>query len=273
MKFQQPELALEDFEAALMLNPQLAKSYRGRASILASRGQHEYVLIWLTKAIHRFENPRDLVEVLFARGKAFAQMGRWNPAVSDFSAVINLKREDPQLVLAARHARGLTNVQAGRFEKAAKDFMRIKRLLSADIPDGTPPPQSIQQVDQILDWLEKAEVDPNLPWLEAMGKPIKSKTPTRPPVIRRGVKLDETIVNAWKNEPPYDSWVIRASADREYGPVRFGILASWIQDGRIDVGMKLLRADWAKWKRVERLFPDILPSNDRLVEDFPGIEL
>lgn len=273
MKFHQPELALEDFEAALILNPQLAKSYRGRASILASRGQHEYVLIWLTKAIHRFENPRDLVEVLFARGKAFAQMGRWNPAVSDFSSVIKLKREDPQLVLAARHARGLTNVQAGRFDKATKDFQRIKRLLSADIPEGGQPPQSIQQVDQILEWLEQAESDPSLPWPDSMGAPIKSKPPTRPPVIRRGVKLDETIVNAWKNQPPYDSWVVRASADREYGPVRFGILVSWLQDGRVDVGMKLLRADWAKWKRVERLFPDILPSNEKLVEDFPGIEL
>lgn len=273
LKYQQPELALEDFEAALVLNPKLPKSYRGRASVLVSRDKHEYVLIWLTKAIHRFEDPRDLVEILFARGKAFAQMGRWSPAISDFSSVINLKRDDPQLLLAARHARGLSNVQAGRFKKAMKDFKRIKRLLSADLPGDSQPPKSVQQVDQILAWLAQAQGDPNLPWLDLMGMPIKPRTPTRPPVIRRGVQLDETIRNAWQNEPPHDSWVVRTLADREYGPVRFGILTSWIEDGRIDVGMKLLRSDWAKWKRVERLFPDILPSNDRFVEDFPGIEI
>jgi hypothetical protein len=106
-----------------------------------------------------------------------------------------------------------------------------------------------------------------------LGTPIKSKTPTRPPAIRRGVKLDDATVAAWQKQPPYDSWVVRTTADREYGPVRFGILRSWIEDGRIDVGMRLLRADWAKWKRVERLFPDILPSNSKIVKDFPGIEV
>jgi len=258
----QPELALEDFEAALGLDPCVAKAYRGRASVLVSRGMHEYVLIWLTKALHRFDNDNDLVEILLARGKVFAQMGRWSPATSDFTAVVELMRHDPQILLAARHARALTAVHSGHFENATMDFRKILKLIPQDPSSAKAKERSLAQIEQILEWLGRIEAEPELPWPAILGPPIQLKPPTRPPVIRKGVILDDTSVESVKNVPPFNTWVLRTPEGKEYGPVHFGILRDWLADGRMDIGARLLRADWSNWKRVERLFPDMLPDDD-----------
>ena len=259
----QPELALEDFEAALALNPCVAKAYRGRASVLVSRGMHEYVLIWLTKALHRFDDDNDLVEILLARGKVFAQMGRWSPATSDFTAVIELMRhDDSQMLLAARHARALTAVHSGHFENATMDFRKIQKLIPQDSASAQAKARSLAQIEQILNWLSRIELEPDLPRPAILGPPIQLKTPTRPPVIRKGVILDDTSVESVHNEPPFNTWVLRTPEGKEYGPVHFGIMRDWLADGRVDVGTRLLRADWGNWKRIEQLFPDMLPDDD-----------
>ena len=270
----QMELALEDFETALALDPLRAKAYRGRATVLVSRGMHEYVLIWLTKALHRFGDTQDLVEILFARGKVFAQMGRWSPAVSDFTAVIDLVRHDPQMLSAARQSRGMTNIHSGHYEQATSDFRRIKKLLIEDSTGGRVAAQSLLQVDQILEWLERVETEPDAPRPALLGPLIKLKPPTRPPVIRKGVVLDDATVERVQNEPPYSTWVLRTAEDKEYGPVHFGILRAWLADGRVDLGARLLRADWSKWRRVESLFQDMLPDDgdSGLVDEVPHIK-
>ena len=257
----QPELAIEDFETALGLDPCVAKAYRGRASVLLSRGMHEYVLIWLTKALHRFEDDKDLVEILLARGKVFAQMGRWSPATSDFTAVIELMRHDPQMLLAARHARALTAVHSEHFENATMDFRKILKLIPQDPSSTKTKDRSLAQIEQILDWLSRIDAEPELPRPVIFGPPIQLKTPTRPPVIRKGVILDDTSVESVHNDPPFDTWVLRTPEGKEYGPVHFGILRDWLADGRVDIGTRLLRADWGNWQRVERLFPDMLPDD------------
>ena len=278
-----PDLALEDFDSALALNPRAAKAYRGRAAVLVARGLHEQVLIWLTKALHRFEDPNDLAEVLLSRGKVFAQLGRWNPAVSDFTAVIDMMRHDSHMLLAARHARGLTKIHCGRYEKATNDFQRIKKLListQSQTAEGEPatekaPSKSIQQIDLLLDWLKQVETKPDLSLPAILGPRIKLKPPTRPPVIRsKGVVIDDTTVERLQSDPPYGTWVVRTAEKKEYGPIQFGTLRNWLADGRVDVGAKLLRADWSKWRRVEKLFTEMLPddSTDEPVFDEPGIK-
>jgi len=268
----QPELALEDFESAIALNPTIAEAYRGRAAVLVSRGLHEQVLIWLTKTLHRFEDSSDLAEMLLARGKVFAQMGRWNPAVSDFTAVVELMRHDSPMLLAARHARGLANIHSGNYQQAISDFQRIKKLLLDDgqSPNEKAPPRSVQQIDGILDWLEKVESKPDLPRPAILGPSIKLKSPTRPPVIRKGVVLDDATVEQLQNDPPYGTWVLRTTEGKEYGPVHFGILRGWLANGRVDVGAKLQRADWRKWQRAEKLFNDMLPPD---VTEVPIIDV
>ena len=259
LKSEQWSLAREDFELALTHNPKLAKAYSGRAATLMVDEKFEYTLIWLTKAIHRFDEARDLAEIVFARGKVFALMGRLSAAASDFSAVIDLVRSDPATLIAARHARALTNIHAEKFEKAAKDYRRILKLNPED-----------KRVARMLEWLQ----DPKQGRPEFVQDSPQVKRPTRPQVIREGVKLESDSEAKWANDPPFNTWVVRNAENKEYGPVQFNILQNWISSGRIDLGMRLLRADWSKWKRAEKIFPEILPFHgpSSFVEEFPGID-
>ena len=259
LKSEEIQLALEDFELALTHNDKLVKAYCGRAAALVLEKKFEYTLIWLTKAIHRFTDNRELAEIMFARGKVFYQMGRNAPAISDFSAVIDLVRGDLKFVAAARYARAIANVHNEKFDKAEKDFRRIYKLNRKD-----------EAIKGALLWLGNRNSDrPNF-----LSDPKPFKNPTRPPVIRQGLDLVESN-QRWESTLPNDSWVVRTVDKKEYGPVHFGILKTWIRDGRIDVGMKLLRADWSKWKRAEKIFPEISPveSQSNFVEEFPGIDL
>lgn len=259
LKSDQLGLAIEDFELALTHNDKLAKAYSGRAAALALQGRFEYALIWLTKAIHRFSNPRELAEIVFARGKVFYQMRRLSPAVSDFSTVIELMRRDANTVAAARYARAVANVHASKFEKAEKDFRRLSKIRPQD--------RSIQSA---LYWL----THPQSERPAFLSEERQFQRPTRPSVRRQGVKLVESE-SKWVSEPPHDTWIVRTEDKKEYGPVHFGILKTWIEDGRVDLGMKLLRADWSKWKRAEKIFSEISPvgSRSELVDDFPGINV
>lgn len=259
LKANQVRLAIEDFELALTRNDKLAKAYSGRASALVIEGRYEYALIWLTKAIHRFSSPRELAEIMFARGKVFYQMNRLTPACCDFSSVIDLMRGDKKTEAAARYARGIANCHQEKWVKAGKDFRKLLKITPND-----------NAIKQALLWLD----DPKKHERPAfIGEPKTFQRPTRPSVIRSGVRLVESV-GKWAIEPPHDSWVVRAEDKKEYGPVQYGILQTWIRDGRIGVGMKLLRADWSKWKRAEKIFVEISPvGSEPKVEDFPGINI
>ena len=259
LKSEQFGLALEDFELALTHNDKLVKAYSGRAAALVLQDKFEYTLIWLTKAIHRFSKPRELAEIMFARGKVFYQMGRNAPAISDFSAVIELMRSDVKLTAAARYARAIANVHNEKFDKAKKDFRRIYKLNPND-----------KTIQSAIQWIDDRESE--RPKFLSDGRPFKR--PTRPPVVRRGLKLVESE-DRWESASPHDTWIVKTEDKKEYGPVHYGILRTWICDGRIDVGMKLLRADWSKWKRAEKIFSEISPveSQSNLVDEFPGINL
>ena len=99
--------------------------------------------------------------------------------------------------------------------------------------------------------------------------------PVRPPAVRNGVELAEATIQKWVAPPLYDSWVVRTPDKTEYGPVHQKILNTWVAEGRIECGMKLLRADWSKWKRVERILPEVTPteSTPGMIEEFPELDL
>ncbi len=237
-----PEQAIEDFEMVLTLNPNYAKAWSGRAAAMASKGQYEAALIWLTKAFHRFKMPRELCELVFARGKIFCQMGRPGPAIDDFTTVGKLMKDTPSVFAAARYARALARFEIGQQDKAVRDF---KRVLRAD-------PGHLES-NQAIAWIEggcQGECPPFL--VEA--RPVVR--PTRPPVVREKVQL-ATRARDWAAERPYSQWILRTQAGKEYGPLAREVLNEWIQQGRVDFGMKLLRADWSGWKRAEKIFAEL----------------
>jgi len=243
-KGDKPRAAIEDFEMALTRDPQLPKAYSGRALALSSLGEHEYATIWLTKAFHRFKKPRDLAELLFARGKIFYQMVLYASATIDFTAVSRIMRNDPKVVAAAKYARAIARVQTGQRDLAEKDFREVLEI------DPTHDPCKLA-----LHWMANRESVELPPFLI---KPICNKRPMRPPVIRSKVKMT-TRPRDWRAERQYDTWILRTLEKKEYGPIQRDVLNRWIEDGRIDFGMKLLRADWSKWQRVERVFKELKP--------------
>lgn len=260
IKIGQPLLALEDFEVALTHNERLAKAYSGRATVLVTQGRHEYALIWLTKAIHRFSDPRELAEIVFARGKVFFQMGRLAPSIVDFTTVIELMRSDKKTVAAARYARAIAYVNLKQYDDAQRDFRKLVAIDPAN-----------QRFQAAMEWLEDREK----PVPQFLERTENVQRPTRPPVVRNGTELSQRTIAKWQSETRYDSWVLRTIEKREYGPVHFGILKTWVQDGRVDVGMRLLRADWSKWKRVESILPEITPAESipGMIEEFPELDL
>jgi tetratricopeptide (TPR) repeat protein len=256
LKSNQPLTALEDFEAALIQNNQQANAYSGRASILVTQQRHEYALIWLTKAIHRFSNPMDLAEIILARGRVFFEMSRFVPAISDFTTVMDLGQGSPKIEAAARYARALAKLHNQQFDSARKDFKK----LSAYEPDNI-------RFKEVLSWL----ADPSRPSPAFLPPPVALVRPTRPPSVRTGVVLTHGTVTKWDSPTPHDLWIVKTEDKREFGPVSIQTLVDWASEGRLVNGMKLLRADWSKWKRIETIFPDITPleSLKDLIDDFP----
>ncbi|MCP4098928.1 MAG: tetratricopeptide repeat protein [Planctomycetaceae bacterium] len=244
LKIDQPQLALEDFEFALHQNDQLSKAYSGRAAALAMQGKIEKSLISLTKAIHRFTRPRDIAEIIFARGKIFYQMGRNSPAVSDFSFVLKSMRSDPNYATATRYARAIANVHDEKWDKAQRDFRKLSKLRPSD-----------REIKNALAWLADRKANkPNF-----LNSPKPFLRPTRPSVTGPRCRLTDDT-NQWNASAPHDWWVVRSVEKKEFGPVHFETLKNWIRDGRVTPEMRVLRADWSKWKRPEKIFPAILET-------------
>ena len=247
LKAEQPQQAIEDFERVLTQNASLPKAYSGRASALAMQGRHEYALIWLTKAFHRFQRPRDLCELVFTRGKIFVMMGRPAPAIDDFATIAKLMKEDDKTVAAARYARAIARYTMDMPEKAKRDFSRVISL------DPTNDHAALA-----LQWLNDPESCDKPSLLDPVTEVVR---PTRPPVVRSKVTLT-TPPKDWSAEKPYHTWILRSLDKKEYGPISRETLNLWIEEGRIDFGMKLLRADWNKWKRTEKIFHELGAPND-----------
>ena len=242
LKIDQPQLALEDFEFALHQNDQLAKAYSGRASALAMQGKIEKALISLTKAIHRFTLPREIAEIIFARGKAFYQMGRNSPAISDFTFVLELMRPDTNHLIATRYARAIANVHNEKWDKAQRDFRKLSKLRPID-----------KEIQNALAWLaDRQQKRPDF-----LNDPKPFLRPTRPSVTGPQCRINDEV-DQWNAPPPHDWWVVRSAEKKEYGPVHFETLKNWVRDGRVTPRMKVLRGDWGKWKRPEKIFPSIL---------------
>ncbi|WP_168211073.1 tetratricopeptide repeat protein [Mariniblastus fucicola] len=247
LKADQPQQAIEDFERVLTQNLGMAKAYSGRAAAMATLGRHEYALIWLTKAFHRFQRPRDLSELVFARGKIFVLMGRPAPAIDDFTTVARLMEEDDKTVAAARYARAIARYGLDQPEKAKRDFAKVFKL----------DPRN-EHAALALQWLNDPESCDKPKLLEPATEIVR---PTRPGVVRSAVTLT-TPPKDWTAEKPYHTWILRTLDKKEYGPMSRETLNLWIEEGRVDFGMKLLRADWSKWKRAEKIFNELGVSSE-----------
>lgn len=246
LKLDQATSARRDFEKALGIDELAGKAYSGRAASLVMMNEHEQALIFLTKAFHRFENPRELADLLLARGKHFYQMGRFGPAIGDFTSIIDLLRDQqPGAVGAARYARGLAMVQHGELDPAKRDFRKCLSVLPRHVGAA-----------QALEYLTHGEGEAP----SVLKPPAETIRPTRPPVLSGPSELIQNGEDQFANQPPYDTWILRTEDRKEYGPVKKQILDQWVKEGRLDETMRLMRADWTKWKRISKVYPQFASS-------------
>lgn len=249
-----PNQAIEDFGKVLNSNPLSIASWKGLANAFAADNQHQDGLICLTKAMHRFPKDQDLAQIVFARGRLFQAAGRLAPAATDFSAVIDLLREHPQQQAKALLARGIVCSQLDEFDTALQDLQALNR----NGYDGE------VKIEPLILWLQERDRDrPDL-----LKPPKIMIRPTRPPII-------STIVPNWLPEAsfeqpaPHDQWVVNIGSDKEYGPVRYDIMLLWIREGRLDAQTRLLRSDWNRWRRLDKLFTNL---GGRTRPEFPDLK-
>ncbi len=246
------EQAKEDFEFALTRNEMLVKAYSGRAMVLAAQNQHESAVIWLTKSFHRFDDARRLAELLLARGKIFFQMGRFLPAINDFTAVMELQRDNKQSLSAARYGRALALVQQGELGKAENDLAKVVSAFPAH-----------RSAEEALNWIRTGEgARP-----ASLEPPTQLVRPHRPSKKRKPVELVDSG-SKWDAEIPHGDWIVRQNgkSKKEYGPVPKSTLDQWCREGRIAQDTRILRSDWKKWRKASFVYPELLPKKEKPVE-------
>lgn len=242
LRMKLPAQAIEDFGRVLSSNSLAIASWTGLSQALAANDQHQEGLICLTKAMHRFPKNQDLAQIIFARGRLFQATGRLAPAATDFSIVINLLTDQPDQQAKAVLARGVVCGQLDEFETAIQDFQTLKGNGHGNQPE----------IDSLLQWIQNREK----PRPEKLKPPKKMIRPTRPPIISTIVPnwLPET---SWEQPAPHDQWVVNLGSNKEFGPVRYDIMLLWIREGRLDGQTRLLRSDWDRWRRLDKLFSNL----------------
>ena len=242
LKTKKIEAARLDFDKAVRLNPNAVKAFVGRAEVLAAQDELHEAVLWLTKSLHRFPEHRRLAELLLARGKVFYQMGRYPQAVGDFTSVLELVRQDHQGQYTARYARALAWIQSEEFESAQRDLEKIRKLK----------PDRLATVN-LLRWL----TDRNGPKPPELVSPPRIFKLVKPKITRAPVRLNGSS-GEFAIHGPFDTWIVRDAAKDEYGPVSKQILDKWIEQGRIVAGMRVLRSDWSRWKKAEKVYTELL---------------
>ena len=256
-KAEEFELAQQDFELALTQDNKCASAYAGRGFALAGMNQYDSALIWLTKAIHRFIDSRELSSILFMRGKIYYRMGHYQHAINDFTCALLQVRDSRNTTAAVLTARAAAYVQNKMWKFAEEDLEQVITL--------QPGNQSIQRVHQ---WVagDRSGDRPAL-----FATPETLVRPIRPPVVRDAIDNVDDL-NSFESTPPYDSWIVKSIDGKEYGPATLPTISVWLREGRLDVGMQLLRSDWSQWKLVEKIVPSMVATKQS-INDFPELNL
>lgn len=232
--------AMADFEAALGKCDSLLDAFTGRAIVMAKRGDPEAATIWLTKAIHRFEDPESWAVLLMNRGRIFFNMSRFSRAIGDYTAVMSFEL-DTVTETAAVYARGVALFHEGDTAAARQDFERALEVEPRYKPARI-----------AIDWLDgRVRQRP-----KALLAPKQVIRPTRPRVIAE--PLTSLVVDpSWDCPPPFDQWLVRTVDGIEFGPCPKLVVDQWTKEGRVDEETRLLRADWERWRRASTVFPEL----------------
>jgi tetratricopeptide (TPR) repeat protein len=117
----QNERALEDFDAAIRLDPRNAEAYAGRGLVRIETSASEEASSDFDKAL---QIDKKCVWALLGRGLYRVKQKSYDKAVADFTDVI---KQHPRLSLAFL-GRGMANINLKHYDDAAGDFTEVIRL-------------------------------------------------------------------------------------------------------------------------------------------------
>lgn len=125
------DAALEDYQAAVQLNPNLVEAATARAAIFADKGDVRRSIDELTKVIDRKPN----VEAHYRRGDGYAALKQYDKAIEDFTWVIEQVRDAPYVYFARANAKRNSGDIAGAVEdeRLADSFDRGKTNLQDEL--------------------------------------------------------------------------------------------------------------------------------------------
>lgn len=236
-----PSAAKADFEQAIRLAPRNLTAVIGRAEALTALKRYQSALLWLTKSLHSFNNAQGLADLLLARGRVYLAMGIWPKAAADASTALDLRRDNVRVQTAARFLRARALIQMEQNPAAARDLKKLLRIA----PDHA-------SAIALSDWLQSPQ-HPRPAEVQTLARPVKI---SKPKIVQSPIALNGSA-DSWGAEGIFDTWLVRDQAREEYGPVSKATLNRWVEEGRVSSGMHLLRGDWHKWRRVEKVFPEL----------------
>jgi tetratricopeptide (TPR) repeat protein len=109
------DAALRDFNRVIELNPGLAVAYRNRAELLAALGRLEEAVGDYNQALESLPNDAQLYR---DRAYAYQQLGEFSKSATDFDRALEIAPNDPD----AMTQRGNLSAEQGHFELAIADF-------------------------------------------------------------------------------------------------------------------------------------------------------
>ncbi len=115
------EGAIQDYNQAIELNPQLAEAYYNRGLAKSRLGQNEEAIKDYDKAIEL--NPQ-LAEAYCNRGVAKNRLREYEEAIKDFNQAIELNPQDAK----AYYNRGLSKYYLEEYEEAIRDYDQAIKL-------------------------------------------------------------------------------------------------------------------------------------------------
>jgi tetratricopeptide (TPR) repeat protein len=118
--------AIEDFDAAIALDPENSNYGLVRAMYLRSKNKHDDALAAIAKLI---EQKPDDANALILRGEVFREMGKTDEAIVAFDEASKLAPESP----APYQHRGEIYREKKEFEKAIAEFTKVLELSPGDV--------------------------------------------------------------------------------------------------------------------------------------------
>jgi len=155
----QHERAIQDYDAALRLDPNHIQAYSNRGNRYADLGQHERAIQDYDDALRLDPN---FAQAYSNRGNHYGSLGQHEQAIEDFDAAIRLDPNDAK----AYYNRGNSYERLGQHERAIHDYDAAIRLNPNDASAYTNRSASYaalgQQERAIQDCDDAIRLDPNL---------------------------------------------------------------------------------------------------------------